>query len=339
MNHESKNRVVFEAPSIGTVDLGFDVRGNRVRQIVTSSIKDPEVLINILREASVFGEQHGATRSLVRVILPKSLDSDISDIAGFVSYNIEANIPLSGDFSGLSIIYFGKNSKERTPSIETAETERELVRKLLEKDPKSPKEVLRNVSSSYSLEKLAGNLTSADSKRLVEMYNSSFTGYPFDIQETISFMVQQENVSVYAARSIKDGQLYAVCATEQMVLHLSDDRNLVIREMGDSARMPNVRGLNAPLKLMLTQEAFRDRVDLVFCESRAALGAVNAVNYSIGMDYCGFLPQHTFIGGPADIIEFNTDDKETKYGNMNVWALNKDGIKKIGQGLEAASTR
>ena len=171
------------------------------------------------------------------------------------------------------------------------------------------------------------------------MYNSSFTSYPFDIQQAISSMVQQENVSVYVARSIKDGQLYAVCATEQMVLHLSDGRSLVIREMGDSAKMHQVNGLNAPLKLMLTREAFRDNVDLVFCESRAALWAVNSVNCSIGMDYCGFLPQHTFIGGPADIVEFNIGNKRTDYGNMNVWALNKDGIKKIGQELEAPSTR
>lgn len=339
MNHESKNRIVSEAPSIGTVDLSFDVRGNRVRQIVTSSIKDQETLINILREASVFGEQYGATRSLVRAILPKDLNFDLSDVAGLVGYNIEADIPLSGDFSGLSIIYYGKNSKERTPSIETAEAEREQVRKLFEKDLKSPKEVIKNVNSLYSLEKLAGNLTSTDNERLIEMYIASFTAYPFDIQAAISSMVQQENVSVYAARSIKDGQLYAVCVTEQMVLHLSDGRSLVMREMGDSAGMPQVNGLNAPLKLMLTQEAFRDNVDLVFCESRAALGAVNAVNYSIGMDYCGFLPQHTFIGGRADIIEFNKDEKETEYGNMNVWALNKDGIKKIGQELETASTR
>ena len=339
MNNESKKRVVSEAPSIGTVDLGFDVRGNRVRQIVTSSIKDPETLINILREASVFGEQHGATRSLVRVILSKSLNFDISDIASFVNYNVEADIPLSGDFSGLSVIYYGKNSKERNPSIETAEAEGELVRKLLEKETKSPKEVLENVSPFYSLERLAGKLTSADNKRLIEMYASSFTAYPFDIQQTISSMVQQENVSVYAARSTKDGQLYAVCATEQMKLHLADGRNLVIREMGDSAKMPQVNGLNAPLKLMLTREAFKDNVDLVFCESRAALWAVNSVNCSIGMDYCGFLPQHTLIGGPADIIEFNIGSRRTNYGNMNVWALNKDGIKRIGQEVEKVSMK
>lgn len=328
-----------EAPSIGTVDLGFDVRGNRVRQIVTSSIKDPETLINILREASMFGEQHGATRSLVRVILPKSLNFDISDIASFANYNVEADIPLIGDFSGLSIIYCGKNSKERTPSIETIETEAELVRKLLEKDRKPPEEVLENVSSFYGLEKLAGKITSADNERLIEMYVSSFTAYPFNIQEAISSMVQQENVSVYAARSIKDGQLYAVCATEQMILYLSDGRNLVIREMGDSAKMPQVNGLNAPLKLMLTREAFEDNVDLVFCESRASLKAVNIVNQSIGMRYSGFLPLHTRIDGFSDIQEKDADGNKSEYGNMNVWALNRGDIARIGSEVSRTLVR
>ena len=100
-----------------------------------------------------------------------------------------------------------------------------------------------------------------------------------------------------------------------------------MREMGDSAKMPQVNGLNAPLKLMLIRAAYQDGIDLVFCESRAALPQVNAVNHDIGMAYCGFLRQHTKIGGEGI-------DEGSIYGNMNVWALNKDGINRVGQQMK-----
>ena len=166
------------------------------------------------------------------------------------------------------------------------------------------------------------------------MYTQSFSAYPFDIQSEIPAMVANPHTHVYAARSREDGLLYAVAATEQVVVPLSDGRMFEMREMGDSAKMPGINGLNRPLKLMLVREAaLQGSIDLLFCETRAALVAVNRVN-SAFMQWCGMLPKHTVISGPQDVDEVGLDGPENgRYGNMNVWGIQANQINQIAQEL------
>lgn len=321
-----------EAPSIGSISLDFDPMGNRVRQIVEELIEELSQLQGILRQAKMFGEQQGATRFLVRALTSSDIPQrELSTALASVDYSQEARVDLAGRFEPFVLGYYGYNIPRRTPSEDTRRTERELVANLLQKKPKSAAQIIEETyGKGYIMEKLEGTLSSEDQCRLAEMYKASFSAYPFNIKEMIVQMVRQPSYQIYAARSVKDRQLHAVCVTEQVTLNLPNGEKFRMREMGDSAKMPGANGLNAPLKLMLVRDAFRDDIDLVFCETRASLGAVNAVNQSIGMTYAGFLPLHTLIDGPSDIQEKDIDGNKSPFGNMNVWALSREDIAKIG---------
>lgn len=327
---------IVRSPSIGSIRPDFDRVGDRMRQIVDRPIQNLDFLGSTLRNANMLREQYGATRSLVRAVTSSGID--VVQVCEEQGHRLEASIPLAGDLSGFNFNYYGRNESGRIPSAQTLEEETALIGKLLKKDPKPPSQIIEQARrQGFELERLQGSLTPGDYDRIIEMYRSSFTTYPFDIQTMIKQMVEDPTYQVYVARSVAgdDRQLYAVCVTEQVDLKLGD-RKFVIREMGDSAKMPSVNGLNAPLKLMLVAEALKDGVDLVFCETRAALGAVNAVNQSIGMQYAGFLPHHTLIGGPSDIKETGSSGEESKFGNMNVWALNRSEIERIGSEAQQA---
>ena len=314
----ARQNVFIDPPSIGSKDLSFDEAGDRTRQIIEKVVDETELGV-ILGEAEVFGHRQGATRIVIRAFV----NSDLAKIKNIGTFRKEAEILLWDGSKKHFFVYYGYNNPERCSLSGILDEETKIMQNILNRRPKNQSSIFEQ-AKGFSLERLQGELSPFDHERLKKMYNLSFTDYPFNIGESIKYMVKSEDYAVYAARSKADGLLYAVCATEEMVLNIEGLGRFVMREMGDSAKMPQVNGLNAPLKLMLVKGAFEDGVDLVFCESRAALPAVNAVNRDIGMDYCGFLMQHTRIGGEGV-------DEKSPYGNMNVWALNKDAIQGIGQ--------
>ncbi len=317
------------APSIGTVEMSFDPVGNRVRRILPETICRGGDLVPALLNANMFAEKHGATRSIVRALVPNDLLQESALLAGTARWGIEAAVPLTGRFSGMSFVYYTRNREGRFSSSQTVSGELSLLDGVMARSAKNVDEILRQTKAGgWSLEFLDNSLSESDMERLAQMYASSFKSYPFNIAQAISGMVTDPNVHVCVARSESDGLLYAVSATELVTLPSS---GFVMREMGDSAKMPGVNGLNAPLKIMLIAESFRrdSRIDLIFCETRAALGAVNAINHSIGMRWCGMLPKHTVISGPSDVDEVALDGRNGVYGNMNVWALSEKQIRSI----------
>ena len=305
-------------PSIGSKDLTFDHRGNRVRQINSET----EVR-TVLQAAKQFGSDNGSTRHIVRVLMDPKLQ--ITEHAN--GFRQEAVVPLAGRFEALSLFYYAMNGLERQSGNSVVHEENLILRSILDRQQKDPSEILGRMRG-FRLERLQGDLLAKDIQRLAEMYAHSFTDYPFDIVGSIESMAKNGDYVVYVARSHQDNMPYAVCVTEQMTLDIPGFGKLVMREMGDSAKMPGVNGLNAPLKLMLINKAYQDKVDLVFCESRAALPQVNAINHDIGMEHCGFLNQHTRIGGEGI-------NEGSIYGNMRVWSVNSDKINQIGARVES----
>lgn len=328
----------IEAPSIGGVELNFDPKGKRIRQIATISLDNPSWLIPLLNAAHMEAERRGATRRVFRALTPVSKLDEAAGIARALGWSIEAVYKLDDPlFSMNAFVYYSRNNRERFSQPQVLSQEEELFKGVTVKQQKSPKDhINRAREKGFNFEQLRFPLTDKDHHRLVEMYTLSFSSYPFDIAEAISDMVRNTQTHVYAARSDTDGLLYAVSATEQVEIILDDGRVLKIREMGDSAKIPSVNGLNAPLKLMLIYEAAKDRdTHLLFCETRAALGAVNAVNWSIGMQPGGFLHKHTVISGPEDVSEVSMDGPVNgQFGNMRFWALNFGQIDRIGSEVE-----
>ncbi len=321
-----------EAPSIGGIELNFDPIGNRVRQIASDVIEQPSNLLPILREAHIFAEQHGATRRVVRAVTRSEALEEAQGVAHAMGWTTEAAIPLSDWFSGYHFVYYGRNDATRASQSKVLEQEQLFVQQASSRERRQLHTYLREAQISFTLERLHAPLSDDDYRRLIEMYTSSFSAYPFNIQAEIPAMVANPNTHVYAARLRSDGQLYAVTATEQVEVLLDNGRTLTMREMGDSAKMPNMNGLNRPLKLALVMEAaLPEKVDLLFCETRAALIAVNRVN-SAFMGCRGMLPKHTVISGPQDVDEVGLDGETNgRYGNMNVWALNRQDIRHVAQ--------
>lgn len=330
-----------KAPSIGSIDLSFDVRGNRVRQIYQQLVTEPTELQDVLATANLLADQNGATRRSVRALVRKDLvqGPELASAVLELGYKIEAHIGIVGKFEDFHLTYFGNNDPDRSSRPDIVTAEREFISKLVQKAPKSVYDSLYKASTEgFHLERLSGNLDPADYKRLRVMYEQSFKDYPYDISTSIVKLVQNAESHVYAARSKQDGELYSVAATELMIISIEGDK-LAIREMGDSAKycfdqegapITKGNGLNGPLKLKLIADSLYD-TDLVFTESRAAGMPVNIVNHGIGMRHYGFLTKHTRIA--SDIEQFpetKEEGEENKvFGNMNVWALNKAEIEGI----------
>ena len=327
-----------EAPSIGGVELNFDPKGNRIRQIASLSLDNPGWLVPLLNNAHMEAERCGATRRIVRGLTPISKLDEVAGVVRALGWSIEAACTLDDPlFNRYAFVYFSRNNRERISQPAVLTQEDILFNKVTAKQLKPPRDHFRQaLEKGFTFERLHSSLADNDHRRLVEMYTLSFSSYPFDIVEAISDMVRNTQTHVYAARSASDRQLYAVSATEQAEVILDDGRVLKIREMGDSAKMPSVNGLNAPLKLMLIHAAAKARdTHLLFCETRAALGAVNAVNWSIRMQSGGFLHKHTVISGPADVPEVEMDGPvKGQYGNMRFWALNFGQIERIGSEVD-----
>lgn len=322
------------APSIGSVELSYDPTGNRVRQIIGSVIEEPSDITRAMNAAHEEATSRQADRCLIRAIVPQDQVGLISNDISQYGWNVEASIPLNGRYDGHFFVYLGVNGQHRCSVPEVIRAEQNIVEKINEKPVKKPADVLNGVrKKGFKLEHLH-ELVETDRARLVEIYQSSFDSYPFDIEQDIEKMINDPDTHVYVARNEKDGQIYGISATERVVL---PDSGLVIREMGDTARFqgPEGKGLTAALKLMLIAEAYNsgEGTDIVFCESRAALWAVNDVNHSIGMHHRGVLSKHTVISGPATVDEVDLDGDMGIYGNMNVWAVNSHEIAKIAQNV------
>lgn len=316
------------APSIGSVEINFDSNGNRVRQILSHAIDDPGRLISSLVEARSYAGERGATRVVVRGLTNSTILPELKRELAPTGYQMEAVVPLSGRYEGYNWTYYSWNDPARNSAPEVVASEKRLIQSIFERGQATDmSRVIERLTRSYSMERLSGELTPSDLARLEEMYRLSFDSYPFDIQASIEGMVRDITAQVYAARSRKDGMLYAVCATEEVSIDSPNGSRFRMREMGDSARIPTVNGLNFPLKVRLIQQAAYDGLDLVFCESRAALTAVNSVNQAAGMDHCGLLIKHTVISGAQDVDEVELDGESNgRYGNLNVWALNQGRI-------------
>lgn len=337
-----------QAPSIGSIALDFDLAGNRVRQIIQEPIDNLSHLTEALTAANDLALVHGATRRSIRALTRRDLldlpwlDHQVKQL----KYQVEARIHLSGQFNDYYLVYYGGNNPERSSSGPIIAQELGFLSSLDERRRKSPSEIIQKAyQRGYALEKLQGDLSAQDQERLVLMYQQSFRSYPYDIGVEITNLIKNPDSHVFAARLAEDGQLYAIAATELLVIPISNDAKLSIREMGDSARIhvdengskePKGNGLNAPLKLMLINQADRDRLDSVYTESRAALKAVNIINHDIGMRRSGFLLKHSRISGPENFEETKEKGVNAEYGNMNVWALNSDDVIQISAGVRQA---
>ncbi len=319
------------APSIGRIELSFDPAGDRARQISTTVITTTRQLHELLYIARGFTRAMQGTRTVVRSLVEKDYLNEALQNAEEIGYQCEAAMPLSSQgFEQTPLVYFGSNTDRRVTNNFIRRNEQSLLTTIVETPVKLPGDVVQTAANrGFGLERLDGSLSEVDYQQLKRMYENSFSSYPFEINAAISDLVAQPTSIVFAARSESDGMLHSVCAAEQLDIPVFDGRNLRIWEMGDSARLESGKGLNAALKVAIIAQSARHNVDLLFCESRAALRAVNQINHSIGMKFRGTLIKHTLISGPEDIAESSIDGYNGRYGNMNVWSLNRSQIAEI----------
>lgn len=326
-----------QAPSIGSAELNYDPLGNRVRQILQEPYQGIYWLENVLNNVNRYSLETGATRRGIRLLVP---DVDLmpeSELSSFISktmYSLEGAIKLSHRFEGFNLAYFSSNDPIRRSRPEILNAELDLISSLKERPSKTIQSIFTQAyNKGFKIEQIKGTVSAEDEERIQLMYAQSFRSYPFDIQSSIKDMIKNETSDVFVARYIGDSQIYAICATEELRLNISG-RELVIREMGDSAKLHksdsskvDSDGLNAPLKLALIAKAINSDADTVFCETRAAWAPVNKINYDIGMKHSGFLNKHTCISGPETVRESTEDDEINRiYGNMNIWAVNRTQI-------------
>lgn len=100
--------MTIEAPSIGGIELNFDPKGSRVRQIVRDVIDEPTTLVPILHQAHMAAEQTGATRRVVRAVTQTNKLEEACGVIGESGWTIEAAIPLSEPFEEYILSIMGE---------------------------------------------------------------------------------------------------------------------------------------------------------------------------------------------------------------------------------------
>ncbi len=242
----------------------------------------------------------GATRAILRVRCPlESLSAQTS------SFSLEASIPLN---TKDQIAFFGFNSPGRLSSnhheIKTTEGS------FLDQVCGAPR---RNNSVDYTLLQITlGDRKIAE--EISQLYSSTFHSFPeaLDVQGVLEIMKPNENhpIPPIAYAVISEDRILSVLFGK---IYVFGDRHAV--ELIYSATHPSVRGNGMTLALANAirkdvEQQFRNPI--IFAETLAA--PVMRSCHDFGMNYVGFLPEHTHI-------ETFSSSGINKFTNLYVWSL------------------
>ncbi len=316
------------APGIGVADeLVISNRGTRA-VFVSDSIADAEV--DLQRNWDCLCDQ--LPLSVNRRVL-KSISCSSYQVGENLAESdgvIEACIPFNNQGESLYWLVVGKNSGDRDPDPQLIKRQRAFMIQICQCDQYCPQraEDLRKAVfrlnpgvSDLVLERITTANFLIFEEELRRLYETAFSDYPYDI---VTVIEKSCDYNFYVV-ALVDGIVAAVTGAERINVS-----GIELAEVGDSAALPNLKGLGAVTKRFLLQLLYdQGKIPtLLFTDSR--IGSVLKANRRAGfiLNHGIVLPWHTQISSPR-----NGDDAKQIVGddglsfsveNMTMTYLGKD---------------
>ena len=305
-----------EASSIGKVGEPYvDEANKRVKWLCTDPVLTSKDLENKLE---IFNKSFGidnTTRITARLFVKKNL-------LGKIGEYVEATIPLDGRFSDFSLVYLGRNTKDRLDSHYLCAAELEVAR-LIYKYEKSVDygQAVYSVTSKNGFDGRAARiLDDINPLDVVDLYKNVYNGYTFDLNEdNVKKLLQnQSNVKAFI---LKDKKVVSIGVAELCEVSVGK-KKFTFAELSDAATHKEYQnsGLYIATSSLLMKYLSSMNVDLVYGEARAAHIGVNIACRRSGRQFYGVLQKHCVISGHKDFNE------KGPYENLNVWALSGNSL-------------
>ncbi|MFZ5500975.1 MAG: GNAT family N-acetyltransferase, partial [Candidatus Micrarchaeota archaeon] len=221
----------------------YDERNRRVKGFCTRLIDDASGLKRMFKEIRTAEEMGaGATRTTVRAFVREGLSE------GLMGHHIEARFSVSNALPGYELLYFGRNSEDRTSDDSVLRKEMDCVRRMLALERAEPGSARGRVASAgYTTSRLNGD-GQAEVGRLVELYREAYQEYTFELTpQTVSEMLSNGNVFIVGRD--RNGRVVSSLAAEHVELALEDGRSVHLYELSDYATFREHRG-NGLMTLM-----------------------------------------------------------------------------------------
>jgi hypothetical protein len=282
-----------------TNELVISNRGTRAVFVSDSIASDG---VDLLRNWNFLCQQ--SPQSVNRCVLKSIsyLPYQVGENLGGSNGVIEACIPFNNKGESLYWLVIGKNSGERGVDYQLVETQRAFITQVCQVDRyrsqtgEDLKQAIFQLNPGVSglvLERITPANFLNFKEGLRRLYEVAFSDYPYDIVEVIK---ESCDYNFYVV-ALVDGVVAAVTGAERIQVS-----GIQLAEVGDSAALPNLKGLGAVTKRFLLQLILeRDDIpSLLFTDSR--IGDVLKANRRAGFQLNPeiILPWHTQISSPRN---------------------------------------
>lgn len=312
----SAEKKTDRAPSIGAIgEVCWDERNDRYKGLLPVTVHSEAELRDLLDTALGTCELEKSSRVSLRCFAGSEMGrlSDLitlSHEARLFCLNLEAAIP----FKNGHLLYLGGNLSERMPSADIVMQERRLTE--IVSNPLGNREI-RFLPEGYQTEIIPPDslerITGSDIEALFKIYQNAFKSYTVQLdRDPIISMIRNGLTGI--VRSPED-KIVSVTFGE-----LAEVNGVTICEISDSATdvRETARGLNIHAKRAVISELVKQKVDIIFAETRADQAAVQIGNFRLGMEIAGFLPNHCLIS--SDLVDIFDPDSQG-LGSLLVYYL------------------
>ncbi|MBI2578208.1 MAG: hypothetical protein HYW26_00705 [Candidatus Aenigmarchaeota archaeon] len=319
------------ASSIGRIgEPVFDRHNDRVKGFCTTVLEHSDGAMPFIEQARIVRDWRYASRITLRFVTRYPLaertclassgirkPNCFSPLGNFYSRGFETEyIPLSGEWQGYGVQYFGENSARRIEQGNAVLKEDEIVfeslRTATSRDPFS-----KASERGYVTE--LGIRSDGDIRQLFRLYQAVYRDYVFPLTEENVAELVETPTSIVALARHGSGSIVSVAIAE--IAEIETSRGLLrISELSDEATDPSHRsnGLNQACVATLVNELlgrYGNDIHLIFEEDRACSRGVNQQSANLGFRYAGRLNRHCRIDADRDV------EVEGPYEDLNVWFL------------------
>ncbi len=309
-----------EAPSsIGALwPPVYDANNKRVKGIYTNVIYEPEEILDVIKQATALRRSPEDDRVTLRFLADnRAINSEQP-----FDVHYEARVPLDGEWSGKTLVYFGKNGIRRQTKDIFVEAQDSIVDYVLKKVFLEDGLKLADTLESQGIRIVPAESIEIEQRinGVYRIYQDCFEDYPFDLtEENVQMLVTSPTNRVMLAVDIENGTIASVGVAEKCVIPVTDrgERKIFrMSELSDAGILKTYsgKGLYTAIGNALIDELYRAGFDLVYGEARACSSSVNIAARRMGRDFSGTLYKHCKMGGKKEI------DQKSPYEDVNVWS-------------------
>lgn len=283
---------------------GWVLRGSAIDIIYNDQTQIRETVDQSYETAS----NNGASRIMLRAIVESG-----RNIEEYHGIREEARIPLKGRYSGLDLVYLGRNFEPRQTPRRILEQEEKILRDCIERGASARNDKDVRGAANYDIE----SLTEPNKQDVKDIRATMIQTYERNGRVIMWYEPSIENMTEILENSVTavgrmDNKIVSVALAEEAELP-TEMGNFRMYEVSDCATLKEHRrrGLNQACVNLLLKTILNNHADNINMEARACNIGINQSMINIGFLHAGFIQRHVFIGGdrdiyfPGDLEDFN----------------------------------